>query len=471
MVFYADKHELFDGECLLYRRVSGTEIHRIWQMRLKPCGSSGYVIKSCKTDNYEKAIVAAKTELDRLKRRIADGAPLKDWTFADHWKDWFDREVRKGTWKTTKQKWHQSRYDLYFSRYFGDKPLNDLTTDFANDYWEWRVNFWESDGGKKLRTDNPKRRYAKTKTTGNAKSKPANRTLLMERTVLHQILADANDRKRLQHVVRIKTHRTSHLDTRRPAFDEVEWTVLTDHLNQWALGRGPYETDRLNSHHLVRRKQIRAYVLIMASSGLRVGEARVMRWADIGYLSDSRGQPVFTIKVRENTKRGARIVVPMRNTYAYFAEWHVAADNKLPQDLVFTGHGTGAATDLNKSFQSFLRTVPYHGRTDNLLCDADGNRRTIYSLRHTYATLVLLRGELTELSLARNMGTSVAQIEKHYSHVTNMQKADKFSSVRLPGLDQSIDGMLTGSDHARELANDAFQDEFARLFPDDFSDD
>jgi hypothetical protein len=59
------------------------------------------------------------------------------------------------------------------------------------------------------------------------------------------------------------------------------------------------------------------------------------------------------------------------------------------------------------------------------LDDADGRRRTLYSLyslRHTYATTILFPGQLTELELARNMGTGIAQIdtgiaqiEKHYS--------------------------------------------------------
>ena len=72
-----------------------------------------------------------------------------------------------------------------------------------------------------------------------------------------------------------------------------------------------------------------------------------------------------------------------------------------------------------------IRDSPYRGRPEGLLCDEDGQRRTLYSLRHTYATDRLLHAELDPLTLAGNMGTSVAQIERHYSHVTNVQNAPK----------------------------------------------
>jgi hypothetical protein len=62
-----------------------------------------------------------------------------------------------------------------------------------------------------------------------------------------------------------------------------------------------------------------------------------------------------------------------------------------------------------------------------LLCDTDGRRRCLYSLRHFYATDRLLHGDLDPLTLAQNMGTSVAQIQRHYSHVTNLQNATRLT--------------------------------------------
>ena len=45
--------------------------------------------------------------------------------------------------------------------------------------------------------------------------------------------------------------------------------------------------------------------------------------------------------------------------------------------------------------------------------DTHGDNRTIYSLRHTYATLRLQNGT-NVYWLKKNMGTSVTMIERHY---------------------------------------------------------
>ncbi|MCX7246793.1 MAG: hypothetical protein NTX31_03820, partial [Burkholderiales bacterium] len=46
-----------------------------------------------------------------------------------------------------------------------------------------------------------------------------------------------------------------------------------------------------------------------------------------------------------------------------------------------------------------------------------GKERTLYSLRHTYATRVLTYNRVSIYNLSKIMGTSVAMLEKHYGHV------------------------------------------------------
>ena len=62
----------------------------------------------------------------------------------------------------------------------------------------------------------------------------------------------------------------------------------------------------------------------------------------------------------------------------------------------------------------------------NLLKDATGKNRTLYSLRHTYATFALAEG-IDIHTLARQMGTSTLMIEKHYSKLTPMMAAAKLA--------------------------------------------
>ena len=57
----------------------------------------------------------------------------------------------------------------------------------------------------------------------------------------------------------------------------------------------------------------------------------------------------------------------------------------------------------------------------------DGQMRTLYSLRHTYATLELLENKTDIHTLANQMGNSAAMIERHYSKLTATMAADRLA--------------------------------------------
>jgi integrase len=77
--------------------------------------------------------------------------------------------------------------------------------------------------------------------------------------------------------------------------------------------------------------------------------------------------------------------------------------------------------------QSFVGTFRRLMRDSGLLLSNDGQARTLYSFRHTYATLELL-GKGTDIhTLSRQMGNSAAMIERHYSKLTATMAADKLA--------------------------------------------
>jgi integrase len=55
---------------------------------------------------------------------------------------------------------------------------------------------------------------------------------------------------------------------------------------------------------------------------------------------------------------------------------------------------------------------------------AEGQKRTLYCLRHTYATMELLTKGIDIHILAKQMGNSTAVIERHYSKLTPLLKAE-----------------------------------------------
>jgi integrase len=78
--------------------------------------------------------------------------------------------------------------------------------------------------------------------------------------------------------------------------------------------------------------------------------------------------------------------------------------------------------------KSFHTTFIWLMKASGLLKDtATGQNRTLYSLRHTYATLELIENRTDLQTLAKQMGTSVGMIEKHYSKLTATMAADKLA--------------------------------------------
>jgi integrase len=66
-------------------------------------------------------------------------------------------------------------------------------------------------------------------------------------------------------------------------------------------------------------------------------------------------------------------------------------------------------------------------RDTGLLNNEDGQNRTLFSLRHTYATFELLRGGTVIHKLSKQMGNSVAMIERHHSKLTATMAADRLN--------------------------------------------
>ncbi len=67
-------------------------------------------------------------------------------------------------------------------------------------------------------------------------------------------------------------------------------------------------------------------------------------------------------------------------------------------------------TSFRRLFDTFMTEI-------KLLTNPAGKKRQLYSLRHTYATLMLVHDAVSPHTLAKQMGTSVGMIEKHYSHL------------------------------------------------------
>lgn len=207
-------------------------------------------------------------------------------------------------------------------------------------------------------------------------------------------------------------------NARRPHFDEKDWRKLTRHLREFVKVKN--KATRRDRTMLVN------YVLILSNTGIRVGEARTLKWRDVRQV-DSQGSLNIVLTVKGKT--GMREVVASKSEVkSYLRAILDLRKEELgrhpePDSLVFCHKDGTEIRSFKKSFAALLRGAKVEK-------DGFGQPRTVYSLRHTYATFRLHQG-VNHYALARNMGTSVAMLERYYGHTSNVTAADELTKRKV----------------------------------------
>ncbi len=206
----------------------------------------------------------------------------------------------------------------------------------------------------------------------------------------------------------------------RPAFSQYEIDELLAFMVTWETG------GRLKMSRLMRRL-CRSYVEFLLYTGIRHGtEARSLRWRHLQwhYIGEQR-----YLRVWVSGKTGPRYLIakhaaiPALERLAIwqqlgFADLDGVIEARLDRQ-VFVFPDGGTPYQMEGVFRKLMRD-------SGLALDAAGRNRTLYSLRHTYATFALAAG-VDIHTLARQMGTSIAMLEKHYSKITPMLSAEKLA--------------------------------------------
>ena len=207
---------------------------------------------------------------------------------------------------------------------------------------------------------------------------------------------------------------------RRADFNRNEYAQMLRALPHWV-----HQT-RL-SKSLQMRELLRDYIRFLANTGIRHGtEAQNVCWKHIEVFEDN-GRKYLAIWV--DGKTGKREVIAKASTIVYLNRIHKRCEdiNHLTfdellakkQDLPVFRLGDGTVTNhLRQPFKKFMQDT-------GLLIDAKtGQERTLYCLRHTYATFQLVNNNVDMHTLAKQMGTSILMLEKHYSHLTPRLRKD-----------------------------------------------
>jgi integrase len=173
------------------------------------------------------------------------------------------------------------------------------------------------------------------------------------------------------------------------------------------------------------------YVLFMGNTGLRPDEAANLEIRDVVVVDDyATRKTILEIDVRG--KVGTGYAKSMDGAVYPFerlrARRRAELEGKHPNE---TTEQIDKRLALTKLFRPFDRDM-FNKILDEegLKFDRDGQRRTAYSLRHTYISSRLMEGASIHM-VANNCRTSVQMIEEHYAaHIKDRIDAAAINVMR-----------------------------------------
>ena len=383
-------HIMMGGRLHVYKR----ENSRYWQCSTFLAGKNRRM--TTKEESIDRAKDIAEVWYLGLKGKHKAGTLKDEKTFSEA-ADQFRREfetITEGERSKTYVKGHWRRLKLYLIPFFGDMGLSEVT---PGQLQEYRI----------------KRRLDAVEKRGKPPARP---TLHQEIVCLRQVLKTALRHGWLAYLPDLsEPYKASGKISHRAWFSPEEYRKL-------------YEATRRRTKNPPRKRwawsceQLHDFVLFMANTGVRPDEALRLEFRDVTIVDDdATDETILEIEVR-----GKRGVGYCKSTTGAVQPFKRLLERKRPKmdsnnpDDEDTDAETATAkpTPTDRLFPTthhdLFNTIL---NEEDLKFDREGQRRTAYSLRHTYICLRLMEGA-DIYQIAKNCRTSVEMIEKYYaSHI------------------------------------------------------
>lgn len=409
-------HTLIERELILYRRQRSA----IWQCRYKI--DEQWLRETTKERDLAKAKKKAHEIRMKAEIRKSENLPVVTRKFKDVAKLALERlttEAARGKGKVSYSDYKRV-IEEYLIPILGKRSITSIDYDALEELDKKRAEMMEKS--------------------------PSQSTMLTHNAALNRVFDEAVIRGFLTEANRPKLEATGKKSQRRAAFDVHEIRALRANFEGWIAEA---KTDK--SKEL--RELLRDYVEVLLDTGARPGkELMNLQWrqikfemspefTDTGKLEQNEAEgidePVPVVELKANRalelvvsgKTGTRTIVAMTatvkaleriarrnyNTSDPLSDPFKTLTKPTNKDYVFRTRAGEEPTSFQKMFESYLRQ---HKLLEDPITEQE---RVFYSLRHTYATMMLTYDGVPIHTLAKQMGTSVLMIEKHYSHLKVVQ--------------------------------------------------
>ena len=398
-----------------------------WQVHYKIEGVKKWFRSSANTSEIDKAKKIAERMWMKATFDHEEGRPVISKKFkpiAEIVLHRLEAEMKAGTAKPS-AKDYTSAIRLYLIPFYGNYNVDCLLPAVVSEFHRWR----KDKVGREL--------------SGSAQNN--------HNAAFNIVLDEAIERGYMSEYQRPSTKNTGSDSDRRAEFSQDELEVLIAYFPKFIEdGRTKVTRDL--------RTLLSVYVPFMAATGMRPGtEAEFLEWRHID-VEMRDGQPVLHFRLQKG-KRGARNFVAHNSCWLLLEKLREMSPDLSGMSLqellkkriakrVFRMPSGNLPDNFNKPFRQMLE------ESGLLPCPVTGKERSLYSLRHYYATQRLLEN-IPIHDLSEQMGTSVLMITKHYSHLTPLMKARQFAGTL--GDDESAEASQIRALMAAQMPNNIMQ--------------
>jgi integrase len=385
------------------------------------------VVGSLRTDDYDKAKQLAyrkHAEIDLRQKQGLNVKPVSVGAAMDKFLKNYEENIKRGMsgYSSNILRNFRKSIDIYWREYVGSKDLDDITDRDMEGYEEFRRDYAKN-------TKRVKNRYKQ-----HYKDSVAPSTLKGEINYFRQFLrwcATRDYYKGGAHEWRYRTR--ENITNRREAFSIDQYRQLVRYMrsNKY-LNKGKHSENGSPDKKVVRHRQmLRCYILFLCNTGLRIGEARNIRWGDVSSLENKLGEKVCVIELDQNLSKVSRGSTRSAKVIGRYTAWRalgrfkdfLVSIGEDPTDdrFIFSNPKGKVIQDFREGFSSVIKEA-------GVETDKFGVKFVPYSCRHTYITFRLKYGKnLSIHSLAKNARTSVEMIQKQYDDTETLDFVDELT--------------------------------------------